>query len=68
MVPDSTTDRLLPALVEIVGSDNVLRPAPAQYLTDETGRGLELVSLLATRWGARAAPEGKIVWAEIDLP
>jgi anti-sigma regulatory factor (Ser/Thr protein kinase) len=35
---------------------------------DETGRGLELVSLLATRWGARAAPEGKIVWAEIDLP
>ena len=40
MVPDSTTDRLLPALVEIVGSDNVLRPAPAQYLTDETGRGL----------------------------
>jgi hypothetical protein len=34
---------------------------------DENGRGLELVSLLATRWGSRAASDGKIVWAELTV-
>jgi anti-sigma regulatory factor (Ser/Thr protein kinase) len=36
--------------------------------TDEGGRGLQLVSLLAERWGSRRTPKGKIVWFELDLP
>jgi signal transduction histidine kinase len=32
---------------------------------DETGRGLELVSLVAARWGSRPTGDGKVVWAEI---
>lgn len=34
---------------------------------DEGGRGLQLVSALATRWGARQHDDGKVVWAEFDL-
>ncbi|WP_079063452.1 SpoIIE family protein phosphatase [Streptacidiphilus griseoplanus] len=36
--------------------------------TDEGGRGLQLVSLLAERWGSRRTPKGKIVWFELALP
>jgi serine phosphatase RsbU (regulator of sigma subunit)/anti-sigma regulatory factor (Ser/Thr protein kinase) len=40
----------------------VLRhPAPS----DETGRGIFLVSRLARRWGASRLPGGKIVWFEV---
>ncbi|MGW4895014.1 SpoIIE family protein phosphatase [Kitasatospora sp. NPDC004240] len=35
--------------------------------TDEGGRGLQLVSLLAERWGTRRTPKGKIVWFELGL-
>ncbi|MFI6443249.1 SpoIIE family protein phosphatase [Kitasatospora sp. NPDC050543] len=35
--------------------------------TDEGGRGLQLVSLLAERWGSRRTPKGKIVWFELTL-
>jgi anti-sigma regulatory factor (Ser/Thr protein kinase) len=35
---------------------------------DEHGRGLQVVSQLAQRWGARCTPEGKIVWCEQALP
>jgi hypothetical protein len=34
---------------------------------DESGRGLLLVDVLATRWGTRARhPVGKTVWAEVE--
>lgn len=33
---------------------------------DEQGRGLGIVSALATRWGTRPTTAGKVVWAEID--
>ncbi|MFE7978878.1 SpoIIE family protein phosphatase [Streptomyces shenzhenensis] len=36
--------------------------------TDEGGRGLFLVAQLAHRWGARYAADGKIIWAEQELP
>ncbi|WP_408022709.1 SpoIIE family protein phosphatase [Streptacidiphilus fuscans] len=36
--------------------------------TDEGGRGLQLVSLLADRWGSRRTPSGKAVWFELALP
>nr|WP_218566091.1 SpoIIE family protein phosphatase [Vallicoccus soli] len=35
---------------------------------DEHGRGLQLVALLAGRWGTRPTPGGKAVWCEVALP
>ncbi|MFD5570995.1 SpoIIE family protein phosphatase [Streptomyces cadmiisoli] len=35
---------------------------------DEGGRGLFLVAQLAHRWGARHTAEGKIIWAELEIP
>jgi len=35
---------------------------------DERGRGLQVVSQLAERWGARRTPAGKVVWCELPLP
>ncbi len=36
--------------------------------SDERGRGLQVVSQLAQRWGARRAATGKVVWCELPLP
>jgi serine phosphatase RsbU (regulator of sigma subunit)/anti-sigma regulatory factor (Ser/Thr protein kinase) len=36
--------------------------------SDERGRGLQVVSQLAQRWGARRATSGKVVWCELPLP
>ncbi len=35
---------------------------------DEGGRGLLLVAQLAERWGTRHSREGKVIWAEQNLP
>jgi anti-sigma regulatory factor (Ser/Thr protein kinase) len=35
---------------------------------DEGGRGLFLVAQLAHRWGARHSAEGKVIWAEQEIP
>jgi anti-sigma regulatory factor (Ser/Thr protein kinase) len=32
------------------------------------GRGLLLVDAMATSWGVRATPAGKVVWAELPAP
>ncbi|MFF1548770.1 SpoIIE family protein phosphatase [Streptomyces sp. NPDC058291] len=37
-------------------------------ITDEGGRGLFLVAQLAHRWGARYTAEGKVIWAEQEIP
>ncbi|WP_326607647.1 SpoIIE family protein phosphatase [Streptomyces sp. NBC_01799] len=36
--------------------------------TDEHGRGLFLVTQLSRRWGTRQIPDGKIIWADQQLP
>ncbi|MEV7389186.1 SpoIIE family protein phosphatase [Streptomyces sp. NPDC091215] len=36
--------------------------------TDEGGRGLQLVSALSRRWGARYLHDGKCIWTEQDTP
>jgi len=41
-----------------------LRPTP----DDEHGRGLQLVALLADRWGTRATSDGKSVWCVVEVP
>jgi two-component sensor histidine kinase len=35
---------------------------------DESGRGLQIVSRLSVRWGARRTPTGKVVWCEQSFP
>ncbi|MQA97096.1 MAG: SpoIIE family protein phosphatase [Streptosporangiales bacterium] len=42
----------------------VLRPAEE---TDEHGRGLQLVTGLAKRWGVSRTGEGKVVWFELEF-
>ncbi|CAM5739669.1 hypothetical protein SALBM311S_00334 [Streptomyces alboniger] len=36
--------------------------------TDEGGRGLQLITALSGRWGARYTPTGKCIWTEQPLP
>ncbi|MEV6995926.1 SpoIIE family protein phosphatase [Streptomyces sp. NPDC093228] len=36
--------------------------------TDEHGRGLFLVTQLSQRWGTRHIPDGKVIWADQQLP
>jgi anti-sigma regulatory factor (Ser/Thr protein kinase) len=40
-----------------------LRPTPE----DEHGRGLQLVALIADRWGTRPTPDGKSVWCVLSI-
>jgi hypothetical protein len=35
---------------------------------DERGRGLQVVSQVAKRWGTRRAGSGKVVWCELAVP
>ncbi|HEX5188811.1 MAG TPA: SpoIIE family protein phosphatase [Streptosporangiaceae bacterium] len=35
---------------------------------DERGRGLQVVSQIAQRWGTRRTGTGKVVWCELPLP
>jgi anti-sigma regulatory factor (Ser/Thr protein kinase) len=55
-------------LVEV--SDPLPDPPRARRPTpeEEGGRGLQLVSREARRWGTRQGPIGKTVWFELDLP
>ncbi|MGW3731018.1 SpoIIE family protein phosphatase, partial [Streptomyces sp. NPDC000851] len=46
------------------GSPRPRHPRPL----DDNGRGLFLVAQLSRRWGSRSAADGKVVWAEQDLP
>ncbi|MFI1190623.1 ATP-binding protein [Streptomyces californicus] len=47
-----------PAAADLEGDDALDRLA-------EDGRGLLLVDALAVRWGTRAAPAGRLVWADL---
>ncbi|QHA07656.1 SpoIIE family protein phosphatase [Streptomyces broussonetiae] len=52
-----------------VSDSNTGQPRPRHpHTLDEHGRGLHLVAQLSRRWGSRCAMDGKIVWAEQDLP
>jgi serine/threonine-protein kinase RsbW len=48
-----------------LGSDTApsLRPSRPP---DESGRGLRLVDVLASRWGFHGGPRGRVVWFEMD--
>ncbi|MFF4550551.1 SpoIIE family protein phosphatase [Streptomyces sp. NPDC001406] len=52
-----------------VSDTNTGQPRPRHpHTLDEHGRGLYLVAQLSRRWGSRSATDGKVVWAEQDLP
>jgi serine phosphatase RsbU (regulator of sigma subunit) len=53
---------------EIADSSPVLPRMRYAARDDESGRGLQIVSQLSLRWGARRTPGGKIVWCEQQLP
>ncbi|WP_354643962.1 SpoIIE family protein phosphatase [Kitasatospora camelliae] len=59
-------DRVLTLEVADAGSQSPRLRSSAEE--DEGGRGIHLVSELAHRWGTRTTREGKVVWAEIELP
>ena len=47
--------------------DPPLESAPQRPL-DERGRGLHIVSQLSSDWGVIPERDGKLVWAEFELP
>ncbi|RPE37596.1 PAS domain S-box-containing protein [Streptomyces sp. Ag109_O5-1] len=52
-----------------VSDNSTSHPHPRHPSTlDERGRGLFLIARLSRRWGSRSASNGKVVWAEQDLP
>ncbi|MGW5276246.1 SpoIIE family protein phosphatase [Streptomyces sp. NPDC004044] len=52
-----------------VSDTSTSHPRPRHpHTLDERGRGLFLVARLSRRWGSRSGANGKIVWAEQDLP
>lgn len=58
-----------PAVRLEVVDDSSRAPRRRSPGRDETsGRGLELVELLADRWGWQREGDGKRIWCELDLP
>ncbi len=55
-------------LCEVSDDDHHLPALRHVTETDEAGRGLNLVSRLARRWGASRTADGKVVWFEQALP
>uniref|UniRef100_UPI0021C1A0BE SpoIIE family protein phosphatase n=1 Tax=Frankia tisae TaxID=2950104 RepID=UPI0021C1A0BE len=55
------------AVVEVADGGGRLPRRRQASPDDEAGRGLDLVSRLAVRHGFRPIPDGKVVWAEVDL-
>jgi hypothetical protein len=55
-------------LVRIEVHDTAFTPVPPSHHPDdfeESGRGLEVISVLATEWGWSQEPLGKMVWCEL---
>lgn len=54
-------------LVEVMDDEHTLPVLRDAHEDDEGGRGLQLVSRLARRWGATRTATGKIVWFELAV-
>ncbi|MEV5933054.1 SpoIIE family protein phosphatase [Streptomyces sp. NPDC052079] len=55
-------------LCEVEDDDHELPTLLNARPTDETGRGLRVVSTLAREWGTSRTTSGKTVWFELTLP
>ena len=54
--------------IEVHDSDPIAPVLTRPDFTSSGGRGVWLVDTIASRWGYRPEPPGKVVWFEIDLP
>ncbi|MFE0804716.1 SpoIIE family protein phosphatase [Streptomyces sp. NPDC058812] len=54
--------------VEVSDSGPDLPQIQHADVSDESGRGLQLINMMCRRWGSCRTPRGKVVWAEQDLP
>ena len=54
--------------VEVSDGDPALPEPRVADVEDLGGRGLALVAALASDWGVKLAPPGKVVWFELPLP
>jgi two-component sensor histidine kinase len=57
-----------PLVCEVLDNSSALPRLRHAGRDEECGRGLEVVSQLAQRWGARRTRDGKIVWCEQAVP
>ena len=53
---------------EVMDNSSALPRLRLAARDDERGRGLQIVSRLSARWGARRTATGKVVWCEQALP
>ena len=53
--------------IEVHDSDPMLPVLNRPDFTSRGGRGVWLVDTIASRWGYRSEPPGKVVWFEMDL-
>ncbi len=54
--------------IDVHDSDPMLPVLTRPDFTSRGGRGVWLVDTIASRWGYRPEPPGKVVWFEMDLP
>jgi anti-sigma regulatory factor (Ser/Thr protein kinase) len=54
-------------VVKVYDVDTRIGPRKQASSDSESGRGLLIVDALADRWGATASPDGKCLWAELDV-
>ncbi|MFG3344089.1 SpoIIE family protein phosphatase [Streptomyces sp. NPDC048018] len=55
-------------VVEVADTGPDLPQIQHADLSDEGGRGLQLVNMLCRRWGSGRTVTGKVVWAEQNIP
>jgi anti-sigma regulatory factor (Ser/Thr protein kinase) len=62
--------QLRDGVLRVVVHDGGSAPDADLYAEDnsEGGRGLQIVEALARSWGVQPVPNGKNVWAELDVP
>jgi two-component sensor histidine kinase len=53
---------------EVIDNSSALPRLRHAARDDERGRGLQIVSRLSSRWGARRTATGKVVWCEQAFP
>lgn len=54
--------------VSVTDGSALLPEEQAPEPSEEHGRGIQLVDLLSSAWGATLLPDGKMVWAEVPVP
>jgi two-component sensor histidine kinase len=55
------------AVLRVEVADGSTEPATPRSPDREGGRGLQLIAAYALGWGEERRPDGKTVWAELDL-